>query len=301
MSDNYVNVNEIKKEEGSNLIDMDVVGTSAAAVTPPTNPTPTPVPMPSHSALTNVSAENPNVAREQMGVNNLDSETLKVSVDAAIESIMNNSNLQATLSPQAVPDTNTSEFGDDSKTKQEQLRAMYLAGFRAAAQQRQHHQSLSENFERAKHVPHSFGADVIPSAIVIPVESSVAAGVIKIQSNGSTPLTSHAQVMMNTNGRVTRASSSPQTTSPAVSSVSSSPGASTGHSNPFPRKLMEMLRKEDASVVAWLPRGDAFTCRDPDRFVSDILPRYFRHTKVRDFTNLFFFRCGCLNWLFLCS
>jgi hypothetical protein len=84
MSDNYVNVNEIKKEEGSNLIDMDVVGTSAAAVTPPTNPTPTPVPMPSHSALTNVSAENPNVAREQMGVNNLDSETLKVSVDAAI-------------------------------------------------------------------------------------------------------------------------------------------------------------------------------------------------------------------------
>jgi hypothetical protein len=163
---------------------------------------------------------------------------------------------------------------------------MYLAGFRAAAQQRQHHQSLTENFERAKHVPSSIGTDVIPSAIVIPVESSVAAGVIKIQTNGSTPLTSHTHVMINNNGRVTRASAS-QTSSPAASSVSSSPGASTGHSNPFPRKLMEMLRKEDASVVAWLPRGDAFTCRDPDRFVSDILPRYFRHTKVRDFTQVF--------------
>ena len=55
-----------------------------------------------------------------------------------------------------------------------------------------------------------------------------------------------------------------------------------GHSNPFPRKLMDMLSKEEASVVCWLPRGDAFVVRDNDRFVSDILPRYFRHTKVSD-------------------
>ena len=51
-------------------------------------------------------------------------------------------------------------------------------------------------------------------------------------------------------------------------------------SNKFPTKVFNMLQNEDASVVSWTPSGDAFIIRDRQRFVNDVLPRYFRSAKV---------------------
>jgi len=69
-----------------------------------------------------------------------------------------------------------------------------------------------------------------------------------------------------------------------------------GVTQPFPEKLMGMLDEEGIntpSVVSWLPHGRAFIVRRPKAFTSEIMPKYFRQSKLTSFQrqlNLYGFR-----------
>lgn len=72
-----------------------------------------------------------------------------------------------------------------------------------------------------------------------------------------------------------------------------------GVTKPFPEKLHQMLTDEsmphtDSSViVSWLPHGRAFIVRKPKQFTTQIMPKYFRQTKLTSFQrqlNLYGFR-----------
>lgn len=56
---------------------------------------------------------------------------------------------------------------------------------------------------------------------------------------------------------------------------------------PFPLKLHELLEKVEEEghqkIVSWQPHGRAFVVREPKKFVADLMPRFFRQTKLTSF------------------
>jgi len=70
-----------------------------------------------------------------------------------------------------------------------------------------------------------------------------------------------------------------------------------GVTQPFPEKLMEMLTREEGTmispVVSWLCHGRAFIVLKPKEFTKTIMPKYFKQTKLTSFQrqlNLYGFR-----------
>lgn len=67
------------------------------------------------------------------------------------------------------------------------------------------------------------------------------------------------------------------------------PGSESSWDDVFPTKLYDMLMmlsEEDpyTAVAGFCPHGRAFVVRDKDRFVNEVLPRYFTQKNWRSFT-----------------
>merc|ERR1712076_59445 len=55
----------------------------------------------------------------------------------------------------------------------------------------------------------------------------------------------------------------------------------------FPMKLYELLSRVDKeginAIISWQPHGLCFVIRAPERFVEEVIPRYFKQTKLSSF------------------
>jgi hypothetical protein len=62
---------------------------------------------------------------------------------------------------------------------------------------------------------------------------------------------------------------------------------SGGVNNPFPTILHKLLSETDmmgfANIISWQPHGRSFLIHKPKEFVKDVVPRYFKHSKLSSF------------------
>mmetsp|Transcript_3437 Transcript_3437/g.6486 ORF Transcript_3437/g.6486 Transcript_3437/m.6486 type:complete len:213 (-) Transcript_3437:243-881(-) len=60
-----------------------------------------------------------------------------------------------------------------------------------------------------------------------------------------------------------------------------------GVGTPFPLKLHELLERAEierlTDIISWQPHGRAFVVHQPKKFVSGLMPRFFRQTKLTSF------------------
>jgi hypothetical protein len=60
-----------------------------------------------------------------------------------------------------------------------------------------------------------------------------------------------------------------------------------GVTEPFPEKLHRMIREVEKngqdSVIGFLSHGRAFAIRDPDRFIKEVMPKYFKQSRLSSF------------------
>lgn len=63
--------------------------------------------------------------------------------------------------------------------------------------------------------------------------------------------------------------------------------ASGGVNNPFPTVLHKLLSETEKlgfdNIISWQPHGRSFLIHRPKDFIKDVVPKYFKHSKLSSF------------------